>query len=411
MSDRVITKYVLYEIGGSAAAAQASASAAAAAGSATSAAGSAAAAAGSAVVATAKATEAANSATAAAGSATGAANSATAAAGSASGAAGSAALALVRAQAAEQSSINATNAAAAAGDAVADAQAARDGAVAAANNAAGIYDAFDDRYLGAKSADPLTDNDGNALIVGVAYFNTVENEWRIWNGSGWQDMPFSLPGALMTANNLADVPSKSIGRANLGVAIGVHVQAFNAQLDAIAALTTTPFGRALLELAGGDALALLTRSQLDARYTQPAQIPPPAAMWYGFRDSGNGVLLIDQISPFEVVNIDFSTWNLNYADGASAFGYLIGLNIVNIASAGVTYSYESTPEQTASTAMSWGFRDDNGVLIVETLNPLAGQVSPATNWNMYFDTGALAYGVQSIFEIIPNVSAGIVLNY
>lgn len=195
------------------------------------------------------------------------------------------------------------------------------------------------------------------------------------------------------------------------MAIGVHVQAFNAQLDAIAALTTTPFGRSLLELAGGDALALLTQSQLDARYILPSAAVPPNAMWYGFRDSGDGRLLLDQVSPFEAINVNLGTWNLTYENGALAFGYLIGINIVNVEAPNVIYGYNETPEQTAPTLMAWGLRDDNGTLSLETLNLLAGQVAPATNWNMYFDAGALAYGAQSIFEIIPNVSAGIILNY
>lgn len=55
----------------------------------------------------------------------------------------------------------------------------------AAASAASSYDAFDDRYLGAKSADPTTDNDGNALIEGAEYWNTVSKQRRTWNGSQW----------------------------------------------------------------------------------------------------------------------------------------------------------------------------------------------------------------------------------
>lgn len=97
------------------------------------------------------ATAAAASATAAAGSATAAAGSATAAAGSATSAASSAT-----------------------------------SAASSATSAASSYDAFDDRWLGAKSSNPSVDNDGNALIVGAAYFNSVALELRIWNGTAWQ---------------------------------------------------------------------------------------------------------------------------------------------------------------------------------------------------------------------------------
>lgn len=50
------------------------------------------------------------------------------------------------------------------------------------------YDAFDDRYLGAKSTAPSTDNDGNVLIIGALYWNTSTNELFIWTGSTWNGL-------------------------------------------------------------------------------------------------------------------------------------------------------------------------------------------------------------------------------
>ena len=47
------------------------------------------------------------------------------------------------------------------------------------------YDQFDDRYLGAKAANPALDNDGNALIAGALYFNTGAPEMRVWSGAAW----------------------------------------------------------------------------------------------------------------------------------------------------------------------------------------------------------------------------------
>ncbi|WP_137972009.1 hypothetical protein [Pseudomonas sp. F(2018)] len=60
-------------------------------------------------------------------------------------------------------------------------------AAAAALAAANTYDAFDDRYLGAKNADPALDNDGSALLTGAIYWNTVSNLFRVWNGASWQN--------------------------------------------------------------------------------------------------------------------------------------------------------------------------------------------------------------------------------
>jgi len=55
----------------------------------------------------------------------------------------------------------------------------------AATNAANSYDAFDDRYLGSKSTVPSVDNDGNALLTGALYWNSVGNVMYVYTGSSW----------------------------------------------------------------------------------------------------------------------------------------------------------------------------------------------------------------------------------
>jgi len=114
--------------------------------------------------ATTSATNAASSATAAASSATSAASSATAAASSATSASGSATTATTKASEASTSASNAST---------------------SETNAAASYDSFDDRYLGAKSSAPSTDNDSNALLTGALYWNSTSNQMFVWNGSAW----------------------------------------------------------------------------------------------------------------------------------------------------------------------------------------------------------------------------------
>lgn len=74
-------------------------------------------------------------------------------------------------------------------DAVAgSATAAASSATAAASSAtaaANTYDSFDDRYLGAKSTPPSVDNDGNPLLTGALYWNSVSNTMFAWSGSAW----------------------------------------------------------------------------------------------------------------------------------------------------------------------------------------------------------------------------------
>jgi hypothetical protein len=73
-----------------------------------------------------------------------------------------------------EASTSASNAASSASSA----QASKDAALAA-------LDSFDDRYLGDKSSTPTVDNDGNALVAGSLYFDTVSGAMKVYTGLAW----------------------------------------------------------------------------------------------------------------------------------------------------------------------------------------------------------------------------------
>ena len=133
------------------------------------------------------AASATTSASAAATSATNAANSATAAASSATTASTQASNASTSASTASTQATNAANSATA--------------AAASAASAATALDNFDDTYLGAKSSDPSTDNDGDALNAGDLYFNTTDNVLKVYNGSSFQTIQSFTTG--ISNGNLA----------------------------------------------------------------------------------------------------------------------------------------------------------------------------------------------------------------
>ena len=153
----------------------------------TNAASSATSAASSATTATTQASAASTSATNAATSATAAATSATNAATSETNASTSATNAATSATNAATSETNAASSASTASTQATNAATSATAAQAAQTAAEAAADNFDDTYLGAKTSDPTTDNDGDALNAGDLYFNSNTNVLRVYNGSAWQD--------------------------------------------------------------------------------------------------------------------------------------------------------------------------------------------------------------------------------
>ena len=185
--------------------AAAAASATAAAASAAAAAVSASNASSSASTATASATSAtssASSATASAATATTqaaiAVTQANAAAASAASASSSASAASTSATNASTSASNASTSATTATTQASNASTSATNAAASATAAAASYDAFDDRYLGSFATAPTVDNDGNPLLTGAIYWNTVASQLYIWTGSAWNAAAFSVSGAVTT---------------------------------------------------------------------------------------------------------------------------------------------------------------------------------------------------------------------
>ena len=164
------------------------------------------------------AVSAASSATAAAASATTAGNCATASASSATTSGNCATLS------GNCATASANSATASANSATASASSATD--------AAASFDSFDDRYLGAKSSAPTTDNDGNALLTGALYFNSSSNQIFSWTGSAWTAIkPTSAEQAQI---NLLGVSAVISDMAILGTTDVVADMAILATTDVVA---------------------------------------------------------------------------------------------------------------------------------------------------------------------------------
>jgi hypothetical protein len=186
-------------------------------------------------------------AAAASSSATAAASSASAAATSASNASTSASNASTSASNASTSASNAsTSASAAAADAAS--------AASALAQTLTAYDNFDDRYLGAKSSDPTLDNDGNALLAGALYFNTVLPGMKVYTGSAWVIAYSSGAGLLQVANNLSDVASTATSRTNLGLGTGDSPQFTAVNVGNASDTTVTRVSAGVIAVEGSNVL-------------------------------------------------------------------------------------------------------------------------------------------------------------
>lgn len=72
--------------------------------------------------------------------------------------------------------------------------------------AATLYDQLDDRFLGVKTEDPATDNDGNPLLAGALYYNSTLNVHRTWTGTAWASVTQSI-----TQDYFYNQPAGSLG--------------------------------------------------------------------------------------------------------------------------------------------------------------------------------------------------------
>ncbi len=108
-------------------------------------------------------------------------------------------------------------------------------AVSSAADAAAVaatYDLFDDRFLGAKAADPTLDNDGNALQNGAIYINTVSGLLRGYTTvGGWVNGSAGVAGVSSLDGNVGALVLKTVGGTAILGAGDIPLAAVAAQAD------------------------------------------------------------------------------------------------------------------------------------------------------------------------------------
>ena len=75
-----------------------------------------------------------------------------------------------------------------------------------------------DIYLGTKSSDPSTDNDGDALAAGMLYFNSSTDLLRVYTGSAWQNAAVDTTG-FITLSGTQTLTNKTLTTPKIGTSI------------------------------------------------------------------------------------------------------------------------------------------------------------------------------------------------
>jgi hypothetical protein len=142
-------------------------------------------------------------------------------------------------------------------------------AAASATAAAASYDSFDDRYLGAKATPPTLDNDGNALIEGALYWDSVANAMFAWDGSGWGSISSTAAIYRYRFNATGGETSVSGTDAN-GLTLSYLVGKAQVYLNGVLLVPTTDYTASngtsitsLSALAAGDILEVITFTAFD----------------------------------------------------------------------------------------------------------------------------------------------------
>lgn len=142
-------------------------------------------------------------------------------------------------------------------------------AAASATAAAASYDSFDDRYLGSKSSAPSVDNDGNALITGALYWNSVSNAMFAWTGSAWGSIS-STADIYRYRYTASGGETSESGPDDNGLTLSYIVGKEQVYLNGVLLVRTTDYTASngtsitsLAALAAGDILEVITFTAFD----------------------------------------------------------------------------------------------------------------------------------------------------
>jgi hypothetical protein len=187
------------------------------------------------------------------------------------------------------------------------------------------------------------DNDGDALVAGALFFDTVNTVMKVYDGSQWLAAYASVSGALLAINNLDDVTNTATARSNLGLGTASEQNVTYFATAAQGALADSA-------LQNGDNVSVLTN---DAGYATTTYVDNEVA---GLVDSAPATLdTLNELAAALGDDANFSTTVTN--------------------SIATKWTQDNTKISNWNTAYGWGNHASAGYLTGNQTITLTGDVS------------------------------------
>jgi hypothetical protein len=264
-------------------------------------------------------------------------------------------------------------------------------AAASATAAAASYDSFDDRYLGSKSTAPSVDNDGNALIEGALYWNSVSNAMLAWDGAAWASISSTADIYRYRFTASGGETSKS-GLDDNGLTLSYIVGKEQVYLNGVLLVRTTDYvatnGTSIASLAAltaGDVLEIITFTPFEV-----ANVLSPTLF-----DAKGDILVATSADTAGKLTVGTDGQVLN-ADSSAATGLAWVTPVTATSTTTLTNKTLTSPTLTSPTITNGtlkdtiirGLEEDVNVVAAAATGTINIEVDTASIW--YYTTNATA---------------------